>query len=86
MYDIDIFYFDRQYTPINQLNAKDYPPNSLIVLDPLTGLNASKSSYRIDDIQATFYEANLQLTKLKKDYENYTVKFENSVYHCFKSI
>ena len=30
---------------------------SIVIIDPLTGVNASKSSYKIDDIQNTFSEA-----------------------------
>ena len=30
---------------------------SIVIIDPLTGVNASKSSYKIDEIQSTFTEA-----------------------------
>ncbi len=42
---------------------------SLMILDPLTGLNASKSSYKIDEIQKTFFEGSEFLSKEKIEYE-----------------
>ena len=43
--------------------------SSLMILDPLTGLNASKSSYKIDEIQKTFFEGFEFLSKEKIQYE-----------------
>ena len=43
--------------------------SSLMILDPLTGLNASKSSYKIDEIQKTFSEGSEFLSKEKIEYE-----------------
>ena len=40
-----------------------------MILDPLTGLNASKSSYKIDEIQKTFFEGFEFLSKEKIKYE-----------------
>ena len=40
-----------------------------MILDPLTGLNASKSSYKIDEIQKTFFEGFEFLSKEKIQYE-----------------
>jgi len=41
---------------------------SIVIIDPITGVNASKSSYKIDEIQATFSEA---LDFLQKEERNY---------------
>jgi len=41
---------------------------SIVIIDPLTGVNASKSSYKIDEIQGTFSEA---LDFFQKEERNY---------------
>lgn len=43
--------------------------SSPIILDPLSYLNASKSSYRIDEVRECFAEALSRLTKLKLKYD-----------------
>ena len=43
---------------------------SLMILDPLTGLNASKSSFKIDEIQKTFLNAYNFFEKEKINFEN----------------
>ena len=43
---------------------------SLMILDPLTGFNASKSSFKIDEIQKTFLSAYNFFEKEKINYEN----------------
>ena len=40
-----------------------------MILDPLTRLNDSKSSYKIDEIQKTFFEGFEFLSKEKIQYE-----------------
>ena len=40
-----------------------------MILDPLTRLNDSKSSYKIDEIQTTFFEAYEFLRKEKIEFE-----------------
>lgn len=62
---------------------KEYTTKTLIVLDPLTGFNASKSAYLINDIQKAFNQTDLWLTALKTKYENGSVKFFNSVNYIF---
>ena len=46
------------YDILPQESAKEFNlGKSIVIIDPLTGVNASKSSYKIDDIQNTFSEA-----------------------------
>ena len=47
---------------------------SIVIIDPITGVNASKSSYKIDDIQNTFSEAYdfFQNEQIKYDKEGKT--------------
>ena len=49
---------------------------SLMILDPLTGFNASKSSFKIDEIQKTFLDAYNFFEKEKINYENGSDKNE----------
>ena len=42
------------YLPIAMNDV--YKGKSLVIIDPLSGMNASKSAYQIDEIQRTFYE------------------------------
>ena len=65
-YKIDINYA-YQYVPLNSNDG--YQTNSVVIIDPLSGLNASKSSYRIEDIQRTFFDAFNYLVQMKKEYE-----------------
>ena len=51
---------------------------SLTILDPLTGLNASKSSYRIFEIQNMFLNAYDFFEKEKIKYENEVYKNESN--------
>ena len=51
---------------------------SLTILDPLTGLNASKSSYKIFEIQNMFLNAYNFFEKEKISYENEVYKNENN--------
>jgi len=51
---------------------------SLIILDPLTGLNASKSSYKIWEIQKMFLNAYNFFEKEKINYENEIIKNERN--------
>ena len=68
LYFFKIFDFKQYIININsENNIYDIPPpekaknfnfgKSIVIIDPLTGVNASKSSYKIDDIQNTFSEA-----------------------------
>ena len=61
--------------------AKEYNyGKSIVIIDPLTGVNASKSSYRIDEIQDTFSEAFdfFQNEKIKYDKEGKTKVSKNN--------
>ena len=51
---------------------------SLMILDPLTGFNASKSSFKIDEIQNTFLSAYNFFEKEKINYENEVDKNETN--------
>ena len=51
---------------------------SLTILDPLTGLNASKSSYKIFEIQNMFLNAYIFFEKEKINYDNEIYKKENN--------
>ena len=51
---------------------------SLIILDPITGLNASKSSYKIGEIQNMFLNAFNYFEKEKINYENDIIKNERN--------
>ena len=68
LYCFKIFDFKQYIININSENniydilppekAKEYNfGKSIVIIDPLTGVNASKSSYKIDEIQNTFSEA-----------------------------
>ena len=68
LYSFKVFDFKQYIININSENniydilqpelAKEYNlGKSIVIIDPLTGVNASKSSYKIDDIQNTFSEA-----------------------------
>ena len=50
----------------------------MIILDPLTGLNASKSSYKIWEIQKMFLNAYNFFEKEKINYENEIIKNERN--------
>ena len=61
--------------------AKEYNyGKSIVIIDPLTGVNASKSSYKIEEIQETFSEAFdfFQNEKIKYDKEGKTKVSKNS--------
>ena len=61
--------------------AKEYNfGKSIVIIDPLTGVNASKSSYKIEEIQETFSEAFdfFQNEKLKYDKEGKTKVSKNN--------
>ena len=61
--------------------AKEYNfGKSIVIIDPLTGVNASKSSYKIEEIQETFSEAFdfFQKEKLKYDKEGKTKVTKNN--------
>ena len=53
---------------------------SIVIIDPLTGVNASKSSYKIEEIQETFSQAFdfFQGEKIKYDKEGKTKVFKNN--------
>ena len=51
---------------------------SLTILDPLTGFNASKSSYKIFEIQNMFLNAYIFFEKEKINYDNEIYKKENN--------
>jgi DNA polymerase sigma len=68
LYFFKVFDFKQYIININSKNniydilppesAKEFNlGKSIVIIDPLTGVNASKSSYKIDDIQNTFSEA-----------------------------
>ena len=50
---------------------------TIVILDPLTGLNASKSSYKIGDIQKMFLNAFDFFEKERINYENEIIKENN---------
>ena len=61
--------------------AKEYNfGKSIVIIDPLTGVNASKSSYKIEEIQLTFSEAFdfFQNEKIKYDKEGKTKVSKNN--------
>ena len=61
--------------------AKEYNfGKSIVIIDPLTGVNASKSSYKIEEIHETFSEAFdfFQNEKLKYDKEGKTKVSKNN--------
>ena len=61
--------------------AKEYNfGKSIVIIDPLTGVNASKSSYKIEEIQNTFSEAFdfFQNEKIKYDKEGKTKVSKNT--------
>ena len=61
-----------QYILINTLqNTEIFQTNSVIIIDPLTGVNASKSSFKIDDIQRTFFQAFNLLSITKSKYDSF---------------
>ena len=85
LYSFKNFDFKRYAININSNNniydllppesAKEFNlGKSIVIIDPLTGVNASKSSYKIDDIQNTFSEAFdfFQNEELKYDKEGKT--------------
>ena len=53
---------------------------SIVIIDPLTGVNASKSSYKIEEIQKTFSEASdfFYNEKIKYDKEGKTKISKNN--------
>ena len=55
---------------------------SPVILDPLSYLNASKSSYRIDEVKESFAEAldYLNMTKLKYDKIDISPNTSNIIY------
>ena len=57
-YIIDINSSTNIYDILPPEKAKEFNfGKSIVIIDPLTGVNASKSSYKIDEIQNTFSEA-----------------------------
>ena len=62
------------YEPNNSINYNS--GKTLTILDPLTGLNASKSSYKIFEIQKMFYNAYNFFEKERILYENNIYKNE----------
>ena len=61
--------------------AKEYNfGKSIVIIDPLTGVNASKSSYKIDEISETFSEAYdfFQSEKIKYEKEGKTKIYKNN--------
>ena len=55
-----------QYLSNSKINILN---NSLVIIDPLSGLNASKSSYKIDEIQNIFLEASEFLHRQNIEYD-----------------
>ena len=62
------------YEPNNSINYNS--GKTLTILDPLTGLNASKSSYKIFEIQKMFFNAYNFFEKERILYENNIYKNE----------
>ena len=61
----------------NQIyNTPEYE-NIPIILDPVTGQNAGKSSFRINDVQKTIIIINEELEKLRKIYDTNDDNKEN---------
>lgn len=58
--------------------------NSVKILDPLTGLLASKSSYRKDEIKLTFFEA-FNFLQAKQSSFDKTKNTPNVIYELLKS-
>ena len=79
--------FDFKNSTVNINSPYIYEPNNFInynsgkaltILDPLTGLNASKSSYKIFEIQKMFFNAYNFFEKERILYENDIYKNENN--------
>ena len=49
-------------------NSSEYE-NIPIIIDPVTGLNAGKSTFRINDVQSVFIVLNEELEKLRNEYD-----------------
>ena len=57
------------YNARNQkYNSSEYD-NIPIIIDPVTGLNAGKSTFRINDVQNVFIALNEELEKLRNEYD-----------------
>ena len=91
LYFFKIFDFKQYIININsENNIYDIPApekvknfnygKSIVIIDPLTGVNASKSSYKIDDIQNTFSEAFdfFQNEEIKYDKEGKTKVYKKN--------
>jgi DNA polymerase sigma len=68
------------YLPIAMNDV--YKGKSLVIIDPLSGMNASKSAYQIDEIQRTFYEGMNYLKQMQELYVN-SNNVNNYVYGMF---
>ena len=51
--------------------------NIPVIIDPVTGLNAGKSSFRINDVQNVFISLNEELEKLRNIYDKNNLNKEN---------
>jgi DNA polymerase sigma len=49
-------------------NSSEYD-NIPIIIDPVTGLNAGKSTFRINDVQSVFIALNEELERLRSEYD-----------------
>ena len=70
-----------RYDSVVPEKAKEYNfGKSIVIIDPLTGVNASKSSYKIEEIEGTFIEACdfFQNEKLKYEKEGKTKVSKNN--------
>ena len=72
------------YLPIAMNDV--YKGKSLVIIDPLSGMNASKSAYQIDEIQRTFYEGMNYLKQMQELHNkgvNVNSNVNNYVYGMF---
>lgn len=53
---------------------------SIIIIDPLSGKNASKSAFRINEIKSTFKEVYMYLNNKKKNYSDDNFEVVNIIY------
>ena len=58
-------------------SSADYE-NIPIILDPVTGLNAGKSTFRINEVQNVFIALNEELEQLRNLYDKSTKAKENN--------
>ena len=79
IFDFKNFLININSPYIYELNTFiNYNSKSLVILDPITGANASKSSYKIEEIQKMFLNAYEFFEKERINYENEMNKREKN--------